>query len=133
MIDPPRAEAIEAIKACHHAGITVKMITGDHHATARAIGMQLNLSTNGKVITGVDLSKMNDAELDEIIEDTNIFARVAPEHKLRLVKALQNNNEVVAMTGDGVNDAPRSNKQCGCGNGNYRNFGVERSGRHCTC
>jgi Ca2+-transporting ATPase len=114
MIDPPRAEAIEAIKACHHAGITVKMITGDHHATARAIGMQLNLSTNGKVITGVDLSKMNDAELDEIIEDTNIFARVAPEHKLRLVKALQNNNEVVAMTGDGVNDAP-SLKQANVG------------------
>ena len=106
MIDPPRAEAIEAIKACHNAGITVKMITGDHHATARAIGMELNLSANGDVLTGVALSKMNDAELDKTIQTTNIFARVAPEHKLRLVKALQNNNEVVAMTGDGVNDAP---------------------------
>jgi len=106
MIDPPRTEAIEAIKACHNAGITVKMITGDHHATARAIGMELNLSANGTVVTGVDLSKMSDAELDKTIQTTNIYARVAPEHKLRLVKALQNNNEVVAMTGDGVNDAP---------------------------
>lgn len=106
MIDPPRTEAIEAIKACHNAGITVKMITGDHHATARAIGMELNLSANGTVVTGVDLSKMSDAELDKTIQSTNIFARVAPEHKLRLVKALQKANEVVAMTGDGVNDAP---------------------------
>lgn len=106
MIDPPRTEAIEAIRACHNAGITVKMITGDHHATARAIGMELNLSSNGNVVTGVDLSKMNDTELDKTIQTTNIFARVAPEHKLRLVKALQNNNDVVAMTGDGVNDAP---------------------------
>ncbi|HOK39305.1 MAG: HAD-IC family P-type ATPase [Bacteroidales bacterium] len=106
MIDPPRIEAIEAIKACHNAGITVKMITGDHHATARAIGMELNLSDNETVVTGVDLSKMSDAELDQIVKTSNIYARVAPEHKLRLVKALQNNNEVVAMTGDGVNDAP---------------------------
>lgn len=106
MIDPPRAEAIEAIKACHNAGITVKMITGDHHATARAIGTDLGLSKNGNAITGVQLSKMGDTELDETIKNTNIYARVAPEHKLRLVKALQNNNEIVAMTGDGVNDAP---------------------------
>lgn len=106
MIDPPRAEAVEAIKVCHNAGITVKMITGDHHATARAIGMELGLSATGNVVTGVQLSKMDDAALDETIRSTNIFARVAPEHKLRLVKALQNNNEIVAMTGDGVNDAP---------------------------
>lgn len=106
MIDPPRAEAIEAIKTCHNAGITIKMITGDHHATARAIGTELNLTKNGNVVTGVDLSRMNDAELDKTIQHTNIFARVAPEHKLRLVIALQKNNEVVAMTGDGVNDAP---------------------------
>lgn len=106
MIDPPRAEAIEAIKACHNAGITVKMITGDHHATARAIGVELGLSQNGNVVTGVQVSKMDDTVLDETIRSTNIFARVAPEHKLRLVKALQNNNEIVAMTGDGVNDAP---------------------------
>ena len=106
MIDPPRAEAIESIKACHNAGITVKMITGDHRATARAIGMELGLSKNGNVVTGIELSKMDDVELNNIIQNTNIFARVAPEHKLRLVKALQSNNEIVAMTGDGVNDAP---------------------------
>lgn len=106
MIDPPRAEAIEAIKACHNAGITVKMITGDHHATALAIGIELGLSKNRSVVTGVQLSKMDDTELDEAIQKTNIFARVAPEHKLRLVKAMQKNNEIVAMTGDGVNDAP---------------------------
>lgn len=106
MIDPPRTEVIDAIKACHNAGITVKMITGDHHATARAIGMELNLAADGNVVTGVALSKMSDAELDNTIQTTNIFARVAPEHKLRLVKALQNNKDVVAMTGDGVNDAP---------------------------
>ncbi len=106
MIDPPRTEAIEAIRACHDAGITVKMITGDHHATARAIGMELGLSSKGEVVTGVQLSKMDDTELNKIINNTNVYARVAPEHKLRLVKALQHNNEIVAMTGDGVNDAP---------------------------
>lgn len=106
MIDPPRTEVIDAIKACHNAGIIVKMITGDHHSTASAIGMELNLANDGTVVTGVDLSKMNDTDLDKIIQTSNIFARVAPEHKLRLVKALQNNNEIVAMTGDGVNDAP---------------------------
>ncbi len=82
------------------------MITGDHHATARAIGMELGLSKNGDVITGVQISKMSDSELNDAILNTNIFARVAPEHKLRLVKALQSNNHIVAMTGDGVNDAP---------------------------
>jgi magnesium-transporting ATPase (P-type) len=106
MIDPPRAEAIDAIKACHNAGIVVKMITGDHRATARSIGMDLGLSANGDVVTGVELSKMDDATLNSVVRNINIFARVAPEHKLRLVKALQQNNQIVAMTGDGVNDAP---------------------------
>ncbi len=106
MIDPPRAEAIEAIKACHNAGIVVKMITGDHRATARSIGMDLGLSANGDVVTGVELAKMDDNTLTHTVQQINIFARVAPEHKLRLVKALQHNNHIVAMTGDGVNDAP---------------------------
>ena len=106
MIDPPRAEAIEAIAVCHKAGITVKMITGDHQATARAIGLELGLSENGNVITGVQISKMDDTELDKTIQNTNIFARVAPEHKLRLVKALQNKDEIVAMTCDGFNYDP---------------------------
>jgi magnesium-transporting ATPase (P-type) len=106
MIDPPRAEAIEAIKACHDAGIVVKMITGDHQATAQSIGMDLGLSETGKTVTGVELAKMDNETLAEILKNTNIFARVAPEHKLRLVKALQADNQIVAMTGDGVNDAP---------------------------
>ena len=106
MIDPPRAEAIEAIKACHNAGVTVKMITGDHRATARSIGIDIGLSATGAVVTGVELSKMDDETLHRIVNEINIFARVAPEHKLKLVKALQRNNHIVAMTGDGVNDAP---------------------------
>jgi magnesium-transporting ATPase (P-type) len=106
MIDPPRPEAIDAIKICHDAGIIVKMITGDHRTTARSIGMELGLSEKGEAITGSELVKMDDASLDEAAKNTNIFARVAPEHKLRLVKSLQKDNQIVAMTGDGVNDAP---------------------------
>jgi len=106
MIDPPRTEAMEAIKKCHDAGIVVKMITGDHKSTARAIGMELGLSDNGDVVTGAELATMDDETLTKTVSNINIFARVAPEHKLRLVKALQKNNQIVAMTGDGVNDAP---------------------------
>lgn len=106
MIDPPRTEAIEAIKACHSAGIVVKMITGDHHATARSIGIELGLSVSGDAVTGVELSKMDDKTFHKTVNEINIFARVAPEHKLKLVRALQKNNQIVAMTGDGVNDAP---------------------------
>ncbi|MCF8296895.1 MAG: HAD-IC family P-type ATPase [Saprospiraceae bacterium] len=106
MIDPPRAEAIAAIKACHSAGIVVKMITGDHKATARSIAIELGLSDNGDVISGAELSKMDDNTLIKALREINIFARVAPEHKLRLVKALQSDGHIVAMTGDGVNDAP---------------------------
>jgi magnesium-transporting ATPase (P-type) len=106
MIDPPRIEAIQAIKACHKAGIVVKMITGDHRATARSIGIDLGLSATGEVVTGVELSKMDESTLSKTVSYVNIFARVAPEHKLSLVRALQKNHQIVAMTGDGVNDAP---------------------------
>ena len=110
MIDPPRPEAIEAIEHCHRAGITVKMITGDHPSTARAIGARLHLHTRPgelpPVITGQRIAEMSDEALDEAVATTHVFARVAPEHKLRLVRALQRRGEVVAMTGDGVNDAP---------------------------
>jgi calcium-translocating P-type ATPase len=114
MIDPPREEAINAIKICHDAGIVVKMITGDHATTARSIGIDLGLSEKGETITGAALAKMNEQELDDVAKTTHIFARVAPEHKLRLVKALQRDDQVVAMTGDGVNDAP-SLKQANIG------------------
>ena len=106
MSDPPRMEVKEAIDSCHNAGITVKMITGDHPATAAAIGRELGLIKADQVITGKELQKMNETELLEAVRNTNIFARVSPEDKLNLVKALQANGEVVAMTGDGVNDAP---------------------------
>lgn len=106
MLDPPRTEAIEAVKRCHAAGITVKMITGDHKGTAAAIGKQLGLMKEGNAITGAELQASSDEQLKTLVRTSNVFARVAPEHKLRLVRALQANAEVVAMTGDGVNDAP---------------------------
>lgn len=106
MIDPPRTEAIEAVKQCHAAGITVKMITGDHKGTAAAIGRQLGLTSQGHALTGAELQATSDEDLRALVRTSNVFARVAPEHKLRLVRALQANDEVVAMTGDGVNDAP---------------------------
>ncbi|MCY1044717.1 HAD-IC family P-type ATPase [Corallococcus sp. bb12-1] len=107
MIDPPREEAVEAVKGCHTAGIRVKMMTGDHLATAEAIGIQLGIHTPGRSgLTGARLSELDDAALTQAVMDTNVFARVAPEHKLRLVRALQAKGHVVAMTGDGVNDAP---------------------------
>lgn len=108
MIDPPRPEAISAISASQQAGITVKMITGDHALTAAAIGRQIGLCQGdcGEVLTGADLVKLPDAELIEQAEKINVFARVAPEQKLRLVEALQAHGHIVAMTGDGVNDAP---------------------------
>jgi Ca2+-transporting ATPase len=106
MIDPPRTEAIDAIKSCRAAGICVKMITGDHKGTAAAIGRTLGLLDDGRATSGVELEVVSDEELKQIVKDNNVFARVSPEHKLRLVRALQANGDVVAMTGDGVNDAP---------------------------
>ncbi len=106
LIDPPRQEVVESIVKCHQAGIDVKMITGDHAVTASAIGKQLGLRNSDKVITGQELDKLEDEQLKSIVCDTDIFARTSPEHKLRLVMALQANDMTVAMTGDGVNDAP---------------------------
>lgn len=108
IIDPPRPEAINAIKSCHQAGIRVKMITGDHAGTAQAIGSEMGLGKAGelKVISGAEIEAASDEQLQQIAQDCDIFARTSPEHKLRLVKALQARGEVVAMTGDGVNDAP---------------------------
>jgi magnesium-transporting ATPase (P-type) len=104
--DPPREEAIRSVAQCRAAGIKVKMITGDHAATASAIGRRLGLAEEVHALTGVALEAMDDARLREAVAGTEIFARASPEHKLRLVQALQANGEVVAMTGDGVNDAP---------------------------
>ena len=106
LMDPPRPGAITAVAACHQAGIQVKMITGDHAGTATAIARQIGLENPDKVLTGVELDRMTDSELASAVVNTDIFARTSPEHKLRLVMALQAQGKVVAMTGDGVNDAP---------------------------
>lgn len=110
IIDPPRPEAVDSIRICKNAGIRVKMITGDHSLTARAIGLRMGLTDRDNVISGAELEKMNEDEIREAACDCDIFARTSPEHKLRLVKALQEQGEVVAMTGDGVNDAPALKK-----------------------
>jgi len=108
MIDPPRAEAIAAVRNCQSAGIGVKMITGDHITTAKAIAERMGLQKDGRVeaFEGRQLAQMDDRELAQAVEDGVVFARVAPAQKLRLVEALQSKGEIVAMTGDGVNDAP---------------------------
>jgi magnesium-transporting ATPase (P-type) len=106
MIDPPREEAIAAVAECHRAGIGVKMITGDHALTASAIARQLGLHNSERVVTGAELDSIPDADLTRLVHEVDVFARTSPEHKLRLVQALQADGQVVAMTGDGVNDAP---------------------------
>ncbi len=106
IIDPPRPEAIEAIATCHDAGIAVKMITGDHLGTASAIGREMGIGEHRVALSGAQLEAADDEDLRRLVAEHDIFARTSPEHKLRIVKALQANGEVVAMTGDGVNDAP---------------------------
>jgi Ca2+-transporting ATPase len=106
MIDPPRAEAAEAVARARNAGIRPIMITGDHPVTASVIAAELGVATDGRAVSGVEIEKMSDAELAEIVRETSVYARVSPNHKLRIVKALQQHGAIVAMTGDGVNDAP---------------------------
>lgn len=106
LIDPPREEARAAIRECQEAGIRVKMITGDHAATAEAIARELKLAPEPKIITGRDLDALDDRALKDVARDVTVFARTSPLHKLRLVTALQADGQVTAMTGDGVNDAP---------------------------
>ena len=106
LVDPPRPEAIDAVAECHGAGIRVKMITGDHAATALAIAAQIGLRNTERVLTGADIDRMGDSNLADAAVETDVFARTSPAHKLRLVTALQSRGLTVAMTGDGVNDAP---------------------------
>ncbi|HSK25819.1 MAG TPA: HAD-IC family P-type ATPase [Jiangellales bacterium] len=109
MADPPRPEAISAVAACRRAGVAVKMVTGDHADTAQAIGTEVGLAGPGQqpyVVGGAELARTSDADLPDVAERASVFARVSPEDKLRLVRALQSRGHVVAMTGDGVNDAP---------------------------
>lgn len=108
IMDPPRPEATQAVSECHHAGIRVTMITGDHASTAKAIALQMGIlkDDSAQVLEGKHLNQLSDDELYQQVEHTAVFARVTPEHKLRIVQALQKHNYVVAMTGDGINDAP---------------------------
>jgi Ca2+-transporting ATPase len=116
MMDPPRKEAQEAVATCKHAGINVVMITGDHKDTAAAIASEIGIlgpksgDGSGKVLTGSDLDKLSDDEFNSIVEDVNVYARVFPEQKVRIVEALRSRGHVVSMTGDGVNDAPALKK-----------------------
>ena len=110
LLDPPRKEAIEAVKECHGGGIRVTMITGDHKITAAAIAKMLGIGDGKTAITGAEIEEMDTATLQERVRDVDVFARASPEHKLRLVKAIQANKQIVAMTGDGVNDAPSLKK-----------------------
>jgi Ca2+-transporting ATPase len=110
MIDPPRAEAAAAVETCGQAGIAVMMITGDHPVTARAVARELGLLVRDRVVTGAKLEKMGEEEFAREVKQIEVFARVSPAHKLRVVTALQAQGEIVAMTGDGVNDAPALKK-----------------------
>ncbi|MDN5402797.1 MAG: HAD-IC family P-type ATPase [Lactococcus sp.] len=110
IIDPPKESAIQAVEACQQAGISVKMITGDHKETAKAIGEQIGLTHTAEVLEGLAIDLMSDDALREAVKHVDVFARTTPEHKLRIVTALQSNGEIVGMTGDGVNDAPALKK-----------------------
>jgi len=110
LLDPPRKEAIEAVRECHGGGIRLTMITGDHKITAAAIAKMLDIGDGKTAISGAEIEAMNEAALQENVRNVDVFARASPEHKLRLVKAIQANRQIVAMTGDGVNDAPALKK-----------------------
>ena len=123
LLDPPRKEAIEAVKECHGGGIRVTMITGDHKITAAAIAKMLGIGDGKTAVAGTEIEEMNEAALQETVRDVDVFARASPEHKLRLVKAIQANKQICAMTGDGVNDAPsleESRHRRGDGDQGYR-------------
>ncbi|MBI2993002.1 MAG: cation-transporting P-type ATPase [Gammaproteobacteria bacterium] len=106
IIDPPREEAMDSVRQCRSAGVQVKMVTGDHAGTAGAVARQIGLDESARPLSGADLDLLDDAQLADAVERATVFARTSPEHKLRLVEALQSRGHVVAMTGDGVNDAP---------------------------
>jgi magnesium-transporting ATPase (P-type) len=110
LLDPPRKEAIDSVKECHGGGIRVTMITGDHKITAAAIAKMLDIGDGTTAVTGSEIEEMDAATLEERVGTVDVFARASPEHKLRLVKAIQANKQIVAMTGDGVNDAPALKK-----------------------
>ncbi len=110
LIDPPRAEVKDAVQTCLNAGIRPIMITGDHPLTARQIATELGIASNGRVLTGQEVERLSEEELQNAVAEVSVFARVSPEHKLKIVGALQARGEIASMTGDGVNDAPALKK-----------------------
>jgi len=110
MIDPPRPEAKSAVQTSEQAGVKAVMITGDHPLTAQAIARELGILKEGRVVTGMELEAMSEVEFEREVENIEVYARVSPAHKLRVVTVLQKKGHVVAMTGDGVNDALRSRR-----------------------
>ena len=117
-LDPPREESQEAVKLCKSAGIRPVMVTGDHALTAAAIAKKIGITADEQVVTGNELQKMTDSELKNVVKRCSVFARVSPEHKVRIVNAFRANGDVVAMTGDGINDAPAlKNADIGCAMG----------------
>ena len=110
LIDPPKENTPQAVRDCISAGIDVKMITGDHAKTAEAIAREIGILTTGRVITGAELDRLSDEEYHSIVDDIQVYARVKPEQKMRIVEALKEKGDIVAMTGDGVNDAPALKK-----------------------
>lgn len=107
MIDPPRSEVAESVRTCRRAGIRTVMITGDHKITALAIAKELGIYQDGShIVSGDELAAMSDNQLDDVIENTSVFARVSPADKMRIICSLKRKGEVAAMTGDGVNDSP---------------------------
>lgn len=132
MMDPPRPEAQRAVEICQRAGIRPVMITGDHALTAQAIATQLGIYHRGeRVLTGQELMQMEDEELTQAVTDCTVFARVSPAHKVRIVQAFQKKGHVVAMTGDGVNDAPALKAaDIGCAHGEKRHRGCQGCGRY---
>ena len=110
LADPPRAGVKNAIERCTAAGVRTVMITGDHPATAQQVAEELGIARNSRILTGEEVAQLSVEGLTQLVEDVHVYARVSPEHKLKIVEALQRRDEVVAMTGDGVNDAPALRK-----------------------
>ncbi len=131
MIDPPRPEVKAAVDTARTAGVRPVMITGDHPLTAQYIAQDLTITDSTQNLTGKDLSQMSIPDLEEVVAEISVYARVSPEHKLNIVEALQAQGEVVAMTGDGVNDAPAlEESRYRCRHGYHRHGCFQGSGRY---